>query len=88
MKKVIIIFVVVLALVLVAFFILDKDESCQKEGEWGIEGCCVGLVEAPCMEMIDGDCIEADCGHICIECGNGECGLGENYCNCSQDCSE
>jgi len=38
-----------------------------------------------------GDCVDAYSPTvgptgICIACGNGECGLGENVCNCPEDC--
>jgi len=36
------------------------------------------------------DCVvldeSVDNHHVCINCGNGACGTGENKCNCPQDC--
>lgn len=52
--------------------------------------CCPGLVPIPdCEPGLDGKC-NSDCGggSICTYCGNGECGLGENICNCPMDCLE
>jgi subtilisin family serine protease len=62
--------------------------ECIKEGNTGIEGedeCCEGLSE---ISNCSGDETMCGCGpgFICTYCGNGECGLGENVCNCSADC--
>lgn len=70
-------------------------EDCIKEGdELGIsealtkKGCCQGLVEIPCFKPYpNGECptVGGDCS-VCTKCGDKECSLGENKCNCSQDC--
>ncbi len=62
--------------------------ECIKEGNTGIEGedeCCEGLGE---ISNCSGDETMCGCGpgFICTYCGNTECGLGENACNCPQDC--
>jgi hypothetical protein len=33
-----------------------------------------------------GNCQPLIGGFVCAKCGNGECGLGEDYCNCPSDC--
>jgi len=53
--------------------------------------CCPGLNTVIPYDM---NCVArqgcAGCEAIgsvtCVRCGNGVCGLGENYCNCPQDC--
>jgi len=67
-------------------------ETCAREremisttGEPGIE-CCVGLKSGGSYTMIEGECyLNVDVA-ICINCPNGECGLGESKCNCPEDC--
>jgi len=55
--------------------------------------CCVGLSPRWNYEMQeDGSCksISGSSGQqlICIKCGNGICGKGENGCNCPKDCKD
>jgi len=63
--------------------------------------CCEGLTPVPaCIEepaICDPngtDCEGFSCAcpnclcFVCTYCGNGECGLGENKCNCPEDCLE
>jgi len=55
--------------------------------------CCVGLFPRWNYEMQeDGSCksISGSSGHqlICVKCGNGVCGEGENGCNCPKDCKD
>ena len=64
----------------------ETNEICLIEGETGIESCCEGLESVSCVEYVNGECLYADCGHTCTYCGNGECGPGENVCNCPDDC--
>ena len=33
-------------------------------------------------------CLLARGNFVCTKCGDGNCGLGENYCNCPKDCEE
>jgi hypothetical protein len=60
--------------------------------------CCAGLVAVwECQEMPancgpDGNCLGFSCScpkclcFVCTQCGNGDCGLGENKCSCPSDC--
>lgn len=50
--------------------------------------CCEGLEPVvAAMEMPDGLCSAPRCPcFVCVSCGDGLCGLGENVCNCHQDC--
>jgi len=68
--------------------------ECIKEGEmYNAETspsakCCEGLT--PKLDAIVGSigtCGIAECPcYRCINCGDGECGLGENNCICPEDC--
>ena len=65
---------------------------CIEEGERGssFEGdeCCEGLTDISNSMMDEtGQCIGIPDGSFyCTQCGNGECGPGENECNCAVDC--
>jgi hypothetical protein len=61
--------------------------------------CCPGLMPvADCEEIpvncdpTDPDCVGYSCScpkclcFVCTKCGDGQCGPGENKCNCEQDC--
>lgn len=72
---------------------------CGKEGEkidLTVEGasdlkCCEDLKTVPASYFDEEtkECkTENDQQTICANCGNGECGLGENQCNCPEDCKE
>jgi len=53
-------------------------------------GCCEGLEQIGCeVPQDDGRCPDEPCNGspVCARCGNNECGKGENYCNCPQDCT-
>ena len=50
--------------------------------------CCPGLKEVGLCFDENGKCICADCGFICLPCGNGICDDKENKCNCPEDCQE
>lgn len=68
----------------------------------GDDQCCDGLVAvADCEEIpVDCDPNDPDCNgsftcncpkcycFVCTACGNGKCGVGENKCNCPEDCLE
>ena len=66
-------------------------EECIGEGETGNFGdvCCEGLKNvgnwAP---MPNGECtMYRNPSFKCTNCGDGKCGLGEDYCNCREDCT-
>ena len=75
---------------------IDRNEDCAKEGkifslEYDQEGpdCCEGLNKKAHFDLIDDECaVLLDDMGICINCPNGECGFGENKCNCPEDCEE
>ncbi|RLE46581.1 hypothetical protein DRJ22_01575 [Candidatus Woesearchaeota archaeon] len=60
-------------------------ETCRKEGETGFGPCCEGLTAVACYA--ENDCnIIGTCGTVCVKCGDGVCGPGENQCVCPRDC--
>ncbi|MEA3342625.1 MAG: hypothetical protein U9Q92_00525 [archaeon] len=51
--------------------------------------CCSGLKSSALFGDPNGDCsIVANCGTICIPCGNRVCDANEGICNCPEDCKE
>ena len=48
--------------------------------------CCEGLTLIDQAIYIDGGCIPVGGQGVCTFCGDGICGLGENLCNCPEDC--
>ncbi|MBN2493293.1 MAG: dockerin type I repeat-containing protein [Deltaproteobacteria bacterium] len=67
--------------------------DCLGEGEgfedFNTEGyCCEGLTAIPDYFLDEGgQCVGPNCPcMVCTYCGDGECGLGENICNCPRDC--
>jgi len=75
--------------------------DCLEEGEIGQptaalgKDCCVGLKPVNQTNVYDATCnltADAQSAHrldyVCVACGNNECGLGENKCNCPADCTE
>jgi hypothetical protein len=63
--------------------------STTPDDETGVDGCCDGLELRP-LSLPDGqgNCLTAPAGGICVNaCGDGECTVGENRCNCAADCS-
>lgn len=68
------------------------DSECIGEGGSvpvapGAKDCCPGLVKVPCDKPgPDGECQPCLGASICTYCGDGICGIGENSCNCSDDC--
>lgn len=63
-------------------FELDFDKSDNLDNV-----CDEGLVPASHTIVVDGECAYPTCPcYICVKCPNGECGEGENECNCPQDC--
>ncbi len=71
------------------------QESCVPEGYQtgvyaGAQDCCQGLTAIGCEEPLQGGICPAEAcveRMVCARCGNNECGLGENYCNCPEDCA-
>jgi len=75
-----------------------EGETLPPDGEPSV--CCAGLDQVPvCKVVPPGDCDptdpdnpcvdECDCAsdeQVCIVCWNGNCGPGENSCNCEKDC--
>lgn len=66
--------------------------DCVVEGEIGSAflpvNCCPGLLPATVSEVLpDNSCMSISDVYVCIqECGDDNCGLGENKCNCPLDC--
>jgi hypothetical protein len=56
--------------------------------DFDIEGkCCLGLKASPDCDVGENGCICKKCPcYICLECGDGECGVFEHICNCPEDC--
>ncbi len=62
---------------------------CITEGNTGTSGedeCCEGLSQIDDCYGSGQACSCAIDRFVCTYCGNGECGLGENQCNCPEDC--
>ncbi|MDD3647312.1 MAG: hypothetical protein PHS44_02315 [Candidatus Dojkabacteria bacterium] len=79
--------------------ISEEEEEIEDEVQCTAEGysyavvpdylpCCSGLTPISCDKPgTDGICSLACVGSMtCSKCGNGVCGLGENKCNCPEDC--
>lgn len=55
--------------------------------------CCEGLEPVECLQYPNNQgnntCIpwDGEICHICVACGDGDCGTGENPCNCPADCA-
>ncbi len=72
------------------------EVTCIKEGETFsvdehpdfIPECCNGLKSVQEYKIIDNQCEFIYDFAVCINCGNHECGPGENKCNCLEDCEE
>jgi uncharacterized repeat protein (TIGR01451 family) len=68
-------------------------QKCIAEGGSGAvvpsgPSCCEGLTQIGCSTPISGGCSECVGSFYCTQCGNNICGLGENECNCPQDCKK
>lgn len=51
--------------------------------------CCPGLHTASTYDIDEnGECQALVGGAVCIACGDGACGAGEDGCNCAADCAE
>lgn len=71
--------------------IIDYKTACSKEGEKifvkMFEYCCEGLTRIAGTEFTNGECVPSPLDvFYCTKCGDGSCGLGENKCNCPEDC--
>ncbi|MFH1444434.1 MAG: DUF4215 domain-containing protein [Candidatus Peregrinibacteria bacterium] len=65
--------------------------ACANEGEVVSEGnmrpCCDSLKSIPFIQPdASNQCFNISLNSICTRCGNGQCGTGENFCNCTNDC--
>ncbi len=65
--------------------------TCVPEGEikqiyLGGPDCCPGLTAIGSYQIDETGCHLLLGGQVCAYCPNGVCGLGENYCNCPEDC--
>jgi len=74
-------------------FNTTKTIECVKEGEIGVvylnsPNCCSGLVTSARFQLDDeGQCRPLFGGFTCTKCGlDGQCGPGEDFCNCPEDC--
>ncbi|MBU1204711.1 MAG: DNRLRE domain-containing protein [Nanoarchaeota archaeon] len=69
----------------------SPQPECIKEGElgWPPAVCCKGLKNVGNSKPVNGVCTSyKNPSFVCTKCGDGNCGLGENYCNCPEDCKE
>jgi len=70
--------------------------ECAKEGEdrctaCGCRACCPGLVSRDVThpyrtENNEVVCLENMTAYVCVKCGDGTCGEGEDWCICPEDC--
>jgi len=61
--------------------------TCVKEGEIGfIANCCPGLIQVGYYQDTTSCSPTSANLLVCAACGDEKCGLGENHCNCPQDC--
>ena len=72
--------------------LIAKPGDCWGEGEMfslldPAQVCCPGLVTIQASEPMPGGlCMFLSDVAVCTYCGDGDCGLGENICNCPADC--
>ena len=76
----------------------QETENCAKEGESIFlmplskkvkRHCCEGLKKRESYVIDNNKCdVPLIDVAICIDCPNGECGIGENKCNCPEDCGD
>lgn len=66
--------------------------GCKNEGEVvdaKNQKCCAGLQALKVVKLGNGTaCSNEISGYVCAKCGDGICGIGENKCNCSNDCGK
>jgi len=74
-------------------------KECVKEGEGrcspcGCRNCCSGLVSRESVHPYRNEttnevvCLENMTAYVCVECGDGICGQGEDWCICPEDCEK
>jgi hypothetical protein len=71
----------------------QRQLPCRAQGEdidgkdFGVK-CCASLHAEPVLEHVDGHCVTRapPSVRVCVQCGDGVCGSGENFCNCPADC--
>ena len=70
----------------------SSAQACIQEGKTGPvvqfpPPCCAGLQQISSDRVgPNGSCLLTGGSFTCARCGNGQCGPGENLCNCPQDC--
>jgi hypothetical protein len=79
-----------------AALLADQSRAaCRGEGQ-DIEGkamgmgvrCCQGLAAIASASLEHTECQPAPPSVlVCVRCGDGVCGKGENRCNCAEDCA-
>jgi hypothetical protein len=74
-------------------FVKDINNNCVVEGgaldlvASSTSTCCEGLKATSSMSVSqDGICQISTSTTVCVKCNDGVCGIGENKCNCPQDC--
>jgi len=86
--------IVIISLAVLPLLSCGSSSSCVAEGQAvgaklldAPTNCCAGLVAVAESTPMDGGCAQAPPNMIlCTRCGDGQCGLGENRCNCFVDC--
>ena len=85
---------IILGFFLISFVFAQSLSNCLEEGEGyavvlDAPECCSGLTSIGCEKPdSEGNCQDCVGTFYCTYCGNGICGLGENKCNCPEDCVE
>ena len=65
----------------------EKFEISTELEERADESCQAGLNAIMYTRVSGGECVYPTCPcYVCVKCPDGECGKGENECNCPQDC--
>ena len=71
-----------------------EPTNCTPEGEShavvpDAPECCTGLESVGCdaVDPDTGQCVPCQGATYCTECGDGDCGDGENKCRCPEDCN-
>ncbi len=73
------------------------EESCTTEGGiecnvMGCKPCCEPLEDRVVLTAVNiaGEvtCVEEMTQQVCVNCGDGICGIGENWCICPEDCKK
>ena len=72
----------------------QETKSCVEEGEKFYlkpgepkeKKCCNDLKTGAVYSIIEDKCIPETVAFVCVNCPNYICGLGENRCNCPEDC--